>query len=127
AYTSGARELIEQDALRIAELAAVAGPLTARVRELEDQIVRFEGEVATLRQAGGSRRGPLAELPAGNCVARDPAIRCAAQVGVSGCGGGTSAGRRAGPRATASIECIVQRDSAPAAMAVRSADAGRAR
>ena len=69
AYTSGARELIEQDALRIAELAAVAGPLTARVRELEDQIVRFEGEVATLRQAGEGRRlqAEAAEAHLRNC------------------------------------------------------------
>lgn len=56
AYTSGARELIEQNALRIAELGAAANPLAHRVRELEDKVARYEREVASLRQSGEGRR-----------------------------------------------------------------------
>lgn len=69
AYTSGARELIEQDALRIAELDAVTGPLKSRVRELEDQLARSEREVASLRQSGEGRRlqAEAAEAHLRNC------------------------------------------------------------
>lgn len=69
AYTSGARELIEQGALRISELDAIAGPLANRVRELEDQVARYEREVATLRQSGEERRlqAEAAEAHLRNC------------------------------------------------------------
>lgn len=56
AYTSGAREVIERDALRIAELGAAADSLARRVRELEDQAARYEREVASLRQSHEGRR-----------------------------------------------------------------------
>lgn len=56
AYTSGARELIEQDVRRVAELVDTTRSLRARVRDLEAQVARYENEVAALRRAGEGRR-----------------------------------------------------------------------
>lgn len=69
AYTSGARELIDQNALRIAGLDAATDPLVRRVRELEDQLARSEQEAAALRQSGEGRRlqAEAAEAHLRNC------------------------------------------------------------
>lgn len=52
ANTSGARELIEQDAMRIAELENAKDALASRVRDLEEQLARCERETASLQRAG---------------------------------------------------------------------------
>lgn len=69
AYTSGARELIGQDALRIAELGAAADTLSNRAHELENQVARYEREVEALRQSGEGRRvqAEAAEANLQNC------------------------------------------------------------
>jgi chromosome segregation ATPase len=56
AYTSGARELIEQDAQRIVEMGAAMASLTSRLRELVDQVARYEREAAALRRGAEGRR-----------------------------------------------------------------------
>jgi chromosome segregation ATPase len=69
AYTSGARELIEQDSREIARLGAAADPLTIRVRELEEQVARYESELAAARHGGEARRlqAEAAEANLRNC------------------------------------------------------------
>lgn len=70
AYTSGARELIAQDATRAIELEEAAQALKNRVHELEHQAAVHEHEMATLRQAGEGRRAQaeVAEANLRNCL-----------------------------------------------------------
>jgi chromosome segregation ATPase len=56
AYTSGARELIEQASTHVAELGKAVDSLTGRARELERRIAHYEHELAALRRAGEARR-----------------------------------------------------------------------
>jgi hypothetical protein len=70
AYTSGAREMIEQDAMRIAELVDAADSLRDQVRALEDQVARQGHEAAALRQAGEAQRihAEAVEATLRNCL-----------------------------------------------------------
>jgi len=52
AYTSGAREVIEDQARRVAGLVGIASSLETRVQDLEGQVVRRGNEVAALQRAG---------------------------------------------------------------------------
>jgi hypothetical protein len=56
AYTSGAREMIEQNAVQIADLLDTADSLRNQIRNLENKIARQEHEVAALRQSGEAQR-----------------------------------------------------------------------
>ncbi len=55
-YTSGAREVIEQDAVRIVDLRDTMESLRNQVRDLENQVARQGHEAAALRQAGEAQR-----------------------------------------------------------------------